>query len=186
MPSLGIGPGPGSLLDLSLVYTELFRGSFCPLFRWDTTLLRISFLRLRQCFLIWGLKTIMEKKSLWLHFWMTFSRLWVACFLKHNSNFMSWPIGPTKPIVHPQQQPLQKNKTQSPSPQTRPKPQAPSRPVNGWSLDFCALSWQSDIFIAKCRLEKMQNKIAKLQKEGKRGEKKNKRPPSLCLLSSKA
>lgn len=51
--------------------------------------------------------------------------------------------------------------------------------------------WQSDIFIAKRRLEKMQNKIAKLQKEekgegGGGGGKKNKRPPSLCLLSSKA
>lgn len=44
--------------------------------------------------------------------------------------------------------------------------------------------WESDIFIAKCRLEKMQNKTAKMQGRKTRG--KNKRPPSLCLLSSKA
>lgn len=79
--------------------------------------------------------------------------------------------------------------TKSSSPQTRA-----AREI-GWSPDFCASLWQSDIFIAKRRLEKMQNKIAKLQKkkEEKEGgggagreKKKNKRPPSLCLLSSKA
>lgn len=47
--------------------------------------------------------------------------------------------------------------------------------------------WQSDIFIAKRRLEKMQNKIAKLQKEekgeggGGRRKKKQKAPFPLLI-----
>lgn len=52
--------------------------------------------------------------------------------------------------------------TKSSSPQTRA-----AREI-GWSPDFCASLWQSDIFIAKRRLEKMQNKIAKLQKKKRR------------------
>lgn len=44
-------------------------------------------------------------------------------------------------------------------------------------LDF-VYSGPSDIFIAKCRLEKMQNKIAKMQRKmgGGRWEEKNKDP----------
>lgn len=64
-----------------------------------------------------------------------------------------------------------------------PKPRA-AREI-GWSPDFCASLWQSDIFIAKRRLEKMQNKIAKLQKRrkgwGEEEEKKQKAPFPLLI-----
>lgn len=82
---------------------------------------------------------------------------------------------------------LSNNCFQKPKPNPDQNPQTPGRPVNGWSLDFCASMWQSDIFIAKRRLEKMQNKIAKLQKEekgeggGGRRKKKQKAPFPLLI-----
>lgn len=75
--------------------------------------------------------------------------------------------------------------TKSSSPQTRA-----AREI-GWSPDFCASLWQSDIFIAKHRLEKMQNKIAKLQKKKKRnggggeGEEKKQKAPFPLLIEFK-
>lgn len=118
-------------------------------------------------------KNYYRKESLWLHLWMTFWRLG-GWHIFWNTIPILWAdlLDPQNLLFALSNNCFQKTKPDPLPPKPDQNPQTLSRPVNGWSLDFCASTWQSDIFIAKRRLEKMQNKIAKLQKEEKGGRKK--------------
>lgn len=142
---------------------------------------------LRCCFLIGGKNKIKtrayRKESSRLHLWMAFESLRVACVLNMIPLLELTVATRTAFVQHQHQVPGKAKPRPLPS-QAEQTPNSRQTGI-GWSLYFCACTRQSDVFIAKRCLEKMQNKIAKLQKEEKGGGG-NKRPPSLCLLSSKA
>lgn len=156
---LGRGPGPAQTAKYSFPIPATKK---TPLF---------CAILLRCCFLIRSKNKIKtrayRKESSWLHLWMAFESLRVARVL-NTIPLLELTVATRTAFVQHQHQVPGKAKLRPLPSQAEQTPNSRQAGI-GWSLYFCARTRQSDVFIAKCCLEKMQNKIAKLQKEEKGG-----------------